>query len=193
MRVIAGALGGRRLSAPSGRDTRPTSDRVREALFSSLGPAVVGAVVLDLYAGSGALGIEALSRGADRAVFVEQATQPSRVIRRNVAALGIAERCSLHRMNAQDFCRNPVGGPFDVVFIDPPYGQPLAEVHACLEQLAVTGGLSAHADVVIERARQDPDVFRGAAPAQAWLAPRKTRSYGDTVLLYLRAPRQEHV
>src|SRR5918998_6335794 len=89
MRVVAGTHGGRRLATPPGSATRPTSDRVREALFSILGAAVDGARVLDLFAGSGALGIEALSRGAAEATFVERAPAALRALRGNLAALGI--------------------------------------------------------------------------------------------------------
>src|SRR5919112_6803420 len=88
MRVIAGTYGGRRLQAPPGTDTRPTADRVREALFSILGERVDGARVLDLFAGSGALGIEALSRGAAEATFVDSAAPAIRAIRANLEALG---------------------------------------------------------------------------------------------------------
>src|SRR4051794_34321986 len=100
MRVIAGTLGGRRLKTPAGRGTRPTSDRVREALFSMLGE-LGGARVLDLFAGTGALGIEALSRGAGRAVFVERDTRAAAVLSENLAALGLGlERAELRRAEA---------------------------------------------------------------------------------------------
>jgi 16S rRNA (guanine(966)-N(2))-methyltransferase RsmD len=94
MRVIAGELGGRVLKAPAGNRTRPTADRVREALFSVLGD-VHGCNVLDLYAGTGALGIEALSRGASRAVFVENASDAIRCLRNNLSTLGLANRSVL--------------------------------------------------------------------------------------------------
>ena len=117
MRVIAGSYGGRRLQTPAGLDTRPTSDRVREALFSMLGD-VGGARVLDLYAGSGALGIEALSRGAASAVFVERDAQAVAAIERNLAAVGVEAV-----VVRQDALRYLAGadGPFDLVFCDPPY------------------------------------------------------------------------
>ncbi|HLL86146.1 MAG TPA: 16S rRNA (guanine(966)-N(2))-methyltransferase RsmD [Thermoleophilaceae bacterium] len=118
MRVVAGRFGGRRLESPPGRATRPTSDRVREAVFSLLGP-LGGERVLDLYAGSGALGIEALSRGAERADFVERDARAAATIRRNLEALGPVET-AVHRRDALAFLRAG-GGPYDLVFADPPY------------------------------------------------------------------------
>jgi 16S rRNA (guanine966-N2)-methyltransferase len=117
VRVVAGSFKGRRLVAPRGTRTRPTADRVREALFSMLGD-VEGARVLDLYAGSGALGIEALSRGAESAVFVERDAQALAAIERNLAAVGAEAR--VLRQPAERFLAT-AKGPFDLVFCDPPY------------------------------------------------------------------------
>lgn len=122
MRVVAGAYRGRRLAAPAGHSTRPTSDRVREALFSILGAdAVDGARVLDLFAGSGALGIEALSRGAREAVFVDSDPRAVAAIRHNLEALGVDAR--VHRRDALSWLGTAADGeePFDLVFADPPY------------------------------------------------------------------------
>lgn len=123
MRVIAGAYGGRRLTTPAGRATRPTSDRVREALFSILGP-LDGARVLDLFAGSGALGIEALSRGAAHATFVERAPAAIRAIRANLAALAIpdAQATVVGRdVGAFLHAARPACHEYDLVLLDPPY------------------------------------------------------------------------
>ena len=123
MRVIAGRLGGRRLKAPSGRATRPTSDRVREAVFAMLGD-VQGAVVLDLFAGTGALGIEALSRGARRAVFVEHDPAALRALTGNLRALGIERLdAEVRRSDVLAALRSARTGEetYDLVFIDPPY------------------------------------------------------------------------
>ncbi len=125
MRVIAGRLGGRRLQAPRGRITRPTSDRVREALFSALGE-LAGASVLDLFAGTGALGIEALSRGARSAVFVERDAGAARVLHGNLAALGIdASAAEVRRADALAALRSARAREetYDLIFIDPPYSQ----------------------------------------------------------------------
>jgi 16S rRNA (guanine966-N2)-methyltransferase len=129
VRVVAGEFRGRRLAAPRGARTRPTADRVREALFSMLGD-VSGARVLDLYAGSGALGIEALSRGAASAVFVERDARAAAVIERNLSSLGLQQE--VLRQDAVRFLARSTG-TFDLVFCDPPYdaaaglAEPLAE------------------------------------------------------------------
>lgn len=121
MRVIAGEFGGRKLVAPEGFTTRPTTDKVRQAVFNSLGSMGVleGAVVADLFAGSGALGIEALSRGAERCVFVERDRAALQALRLNVATLGIADRCTVHSTDVMAWV--PAMRGIDIVFIDPPY------------------------------------------------------------------------
>jgi 16S rRNA (guanine966-N2)-methyltransferase len=120
VRIVAGAYRGRRIEAPRGRSTRPTSDRVREALFSILGP-IDGVRALDLFAGSGALGVEALSRGAAEAVFVESDAQAVAAVRRNLEALGVDAR--VHRRDAFSWLESAATGEeaFDLVFADPPY------------------------------------------------------------------------
>ncbi len=120
MRVVAGIVGGRHLATPPGRGTRPTSELVRAAIFNSLEARGVlpGATVVDLFAGSGALGVEALSRGAARAVFVEADRRAARVIEANLAALGLADRAEVHAVPVERW--EPVAA--DVVLADPPYG-----------------------------------------------------------------------
>lgn len=118
MRVVAGELGGRPLLAPRGQRVRPTSDRVREAIFSALGP-VEGLTVLDVYAGTGALAIEALSRGAERAVLIDRDTRPALG---NIRHLGLTDRVRLIRGRLPEALTRPdLGGPFDLIFCDPPY------------------------------------------------------------------------
>jgi 16S rRNA (guanine966-N2)-methyltransferase len=131
VRVVAGEFRGRRLAAPRGVRTRPTADRVREALFSMLGD-VSGARVLDLYAGSGALGIEALSRGAASAVFVERDPRAVAVIERNLASLGLDQE--VHRQDALRFLAR-TEGMFDLVFCDPPYDSAARLAGALAERL----------------------------------------------------------
>src|SRR5271170_7257478 len=123
MRVIAGQYRSRALAAPKGRETRPTSDRLRETLFNVVAPRIEGAAFVDLYAGSGAVGIEALSRGAREAVFVENAESALRAIRANLAALGIKRGYALQpRSAAAALKRLVAAGPTaDIVFLDPPY------------------------------------------------------------------------
>jgi 16S rRNA (guanine966-N2)-methyltransferase len=167
VRVIAGTAGGRRLVAPKGASIRPTSDRVREALFSSLGSMgeIDGAVVLDLYCGSGALGIEALSRGAARATFVDRDAAAVAATRANLAATGLEGRAEVVPADAVRFCREHRGGRFDLAFADPPYE--LDEWDALLETLPA--GLA-----VLESDREP-------ALPPGWRLLR-TRRYGGTVV-----------
>ncbi|WP_219419802.1 16S rRNA (guanine(966)-N(2))-methyltransferase RsmD [Pseudonocardia nigra] len=175
-RIIAGAAGGRRLAVPP-RGTRPTSDRVREALFSALdnAPGLAGAAVLDLCAGSGALGLEALSRGAGHALFVESDRRAAAVLRRNVADLGLPG--AVVRLGAAgSVLAGPADRTYDVVLVDPPYDVPDAEVAGWLAAAAAHGWLAEDVVVVVERAR-------GAAfPWPPPLRSLRERRYGDTVL-----------
>jgi 16S rRNA (guanine966-N2)-methyltransferase len=172
MRVVAGAHGGRRLVAPPGDATRPTSDRVREALFSVLGPSVQGARVLDLFAGSGALGIEALSRGAASAVFVDRAPRAIAAVRANLTALGI--EAEVHRIEARAWLRTASArsDAYDLVFLDPPYRRAGELGRELSEGLAAV--LAPGARVVTESDRRDPLELDLPAPDE--------RRYGDTVI-----------
>ncbi|HEU4532642.1 MAG TPA: 16S rRNA (guanine(966)-N(2))-methyltransferase RsmD, partial [Polyangiaceae bacterium] len=177
MRIVAGSLGGRSLRAPRGHGTRPTPDRVREALFSCLGP-LDGARVLDLYAGTGALGLEALSRGAARAVFVESAAAALAVLRGNVADLGLADRALVvGRPVERARAALEPEGPFDLVVADPPYEMVrTGAAPRALGPLLAGGLLDAGARVVLEHASAD------APPELPPLACYDRRRYGDTSL-----------
>lgn len=157
MRVIGGTARGRRLEAVPGRATRPTSDRVRETLFNILGPRVVEARVLDLFAGTGALAIEALSRGAAHAVLVEAARRAAEVARRNLERCGFQDRAELliqrDRQALPWLARR--GDRFDLVFLDPPYQRGLGQ--AALETLARLGLVPPGGLVVWERARGEEE------------------------------------
>lgn len=176
MRIVAGTWGGRRLTAPAGDATRPTSDRVREALFSALGP-LDGAVVLDLFAGTGALGLEALSRGAARAVFVEQDRRALAALRANVAALAVPRgAASVRAQDARRAVRDAVtgGDAYDLVLVDPPYRLAAglgAELGPSLAAVLAPGGR-----VVTESDRRAPmdltDLF----------SLTRERRYGDTLI-----------
>lgn len=181
VRVIGGSARGQRLTAPRGDATRPTADRVREALFSSLAEHLEGARILDLYAGSGALGIEALSRGAASAVLVEKDARAAAVVTANLTRTGLADKASVLREPAARVCAAPPGEPFDLVFLDPPYTEPVARVFALLTALYAAGGLASSAITVLERDGHAGDL---EAEPPAWLALDRRRSYGDTVLLY---------
>jgi 16S rRNA (guanine966-N2)-methyltransferase len=190
MRVIAGRLGGRRLRAPAGRVTRPTSDRVKEAVFGMLGD-VSGLRVLDLFAGSGALGIEALSRGAAAAVFVERDTGALKVLNANLAALGIArELVEVRRADALEALRGAASAQetYDLVFIDPPYGRarpaPSASASPSSERWGpelsamLPSMLSPGARVVVESDRRAPLELPPTGAGELELE--RDRRYGDT-------------
>jgi len=183
MRVIAGQARGTRLGpVPDG--TRPVSDRAREGVFSSLGPAVRGASVLDLFAGTGAMGIEALSRGAERAVFVDSSAQAIRTIRANLARTGLEANASLRRARAAPVLRH--AGPFDLVLMDPPYALPGPEVDALLTEIAGQGVVSPGGTVVLTRPQKG---YKPVIPLN--LALERRLSYGDTAVLIFKVPEQQ--
>jgi 16S rRNA (guanine966-N2)-methyltransferase len=157
MRIVAGAWRGRRLVAPTGIDTRPTSDRARQALFDMLlhapwagRDAVEGAFVLDTFAGTGALVLEALSRGAATATFIERDTAALRALRSNIAACGAEQRCTVV---AGDTLDPPAGRVCTLVFLDPPYGQGL--VARAVERLAARGWLGPESLIIAETGRDE--------------------------------------
>ncbi|MFT4044047.1 MAG: 16S rRNA (guanine(966)-N(2))-methyltransferase RsmD [Gordonia sp. (in: high G+C Gram-positive bacteria)] len=176
-RIIAGEFGGRRLKVPD-EGTRPTSDRVREALFSALSARIdfSGLRVLDLYAGSGALGIEALSRGAASATFVDNRKRATAVITSNLRDLGVAGRAVVITRGAGVVLQTPPApaGVMDLVFTDPPYALGAEEVDADLVSLTA-GWLAPEALVVAERSARTPDIGWPAA-FEVVVA----RTYGDT-------------
>lgn len=172
MRVIAGTHRGRRLVAPDSPATRPISDRAKEAVFSSLGEAVEGARVLDLFAGAGSFGIEALSRGAAAATFVESGRAALAALERNLATLGLEARVS-----AQPVERflPAADGPYDLVFVDPPWVLATPDVAQAL--VALAPHLAPGATVVVTRRATDP------VPAPAGLRIAADRRYGDTRII----------
>lgn len=179
-RIVAGVAGGRRLVTPSGPGTRPTADRTREALFStlvSLRGELAGAAFLDLYAGSGAVGLEAASRGARLVTLVERDPAALRALRANVATVGL-DTVEVRASAVERLLANAAAAPYDVVFLDPPYADP---VDRTLAFLVDRGWLAAGAVTVVERAS------RGAPPA--WpegLAAVRDRRYGAGTLWYGR-------
>lgn len=174
MRIIAGRAKGRRLHSPPGSVTRPMTDRAREGLFSSLGTAVEGARVLDLFAGSGTLGLEALSRGAATVRFVERSRQIADVLRRNVETVGLGGEVVMADVASY---LSGAPAPMDLVFVDPPYALATSEVEHVLELLEPW--LAAHAIVVLHRRSGDP------AP-QTNLEVDDDRFYGGTHLIRYR-------
>jgi 16S rRNA (guanine966-N2)-methyltransferase len=213
-RVIAGEAGGRRLAVPDGRDTRPTSDRAREGLFStivSMLGSLDGMRVLDLYAGSGAVGLEALSRGAGHVLLVEQGARATRVIRENIEAIGLSGAVLAADRVERVLARGPApagrqdspapaggqdspapaggqdsteGGRYDVVFADPPYALADTAVSRVLSLLADQGWLAPGALVIVERATRSGPV--------SWpdgFVPDRARRYGEATFWYGLGPK----
>ncbi len=176
MRIIAGSARGRRLESPEGRTARPTLDRVRENLFNILMPRLENALFLDLFAGTGAVGLEALSRGAARAVFVEAEDPMLAVLRRNTALCGFEDRAAAYRMRLPGGM-DVLGGPFDLVFADPPwdfdgYGE-------LLEALSPAGLVAEKGWVVLESSAKTPPT----ETAGRWTSFRH-KQYGETLLTF---------
>jgi 16S rRNA (guanine966-N2)-methyltransferase len=185
LRVIAGAVRGRRLVAPPGDEIRPTKGIVREAMFSALDSrgAIAEAVVLDLYAGTGALGLEALSRGADRAVLVELDRRALDAIDANVEHTGFGDRARVVRADVGAFLDvpPPPEAPFDLVLVDPPYDVGAEAIAELLDRLAEPGWLSPGATVSIERSVASPVVLPKSFRT-GW-----ERTFGDTLVIFVEA------
>ncbi len=174
MRVIAGSLRGRRLDVPTSPGVRPTYDRVRESVFAIIEPRLPGASVLDLFAGSGAMAIESVSRGAVRATLVERDPAVVRVARGNVERLALTRECLIRRGDVLPLLgRKLPGQPFDVVFVDPPYLSGLQE--DVMRLLGTWDGLAKEAVVVLERA-----TGHGLGHQYGRLELRRTETYGST-------------
>jgi 16S rRNA (guanine966-N2)-methyltransferase len=178
MRIIAGDYKGRRLKAPSWTGLRPTADKLRETLFNIVAPQIAGARVLDLFAGTGAIGLESLSRGASLAVFVESDRRAVALISENAQLCRAQDRCAIIRDTVARALEKPIaGGPFDLIIADPPYDfEPLTAVlDAAAPHLAAGGRL------VLEHAR------RRTVPGAAGLRPVRTVPSGDSALTFFEA------
>ena len=180
-RIIGGSAGGRRIHTPSGVGTRPTSDRVREALFSAVESwcgSLQGLRFLDLYAGSGAVGLEAWSRGAGVVTLIEQDRRSATLIKANAKALGFA-KADVRVGGVTSALHTPPAAPYDIAFLDPPYPLDTATVDADLAALADKGWLVPEALVVVERSARSPE--------PTWpegIEPVRSRRYGETMLWY---------
>ncbi|MET9959682.1 16S rRNA (guanine(966)-N(2))-methyltransferase RsmD [Streptomyces sp. NPDC006326] len=183
-RVIAGSAGGRRLTVPPGTGTRPTSDRMREGLFSTWESlhGVAGSRVLDLYAGSGAVGLEALSRGAAHALLVETDPKAAKAIRDNIRALGLPGAEFRAGKAEQIVAAAAAGDPYDVVFLDPPYAVGHDDLGEILLTLRSNGWLTGDALVTVERGTRS-----GPFPWPEGFEPLRSRKYGEGTLWYGRA------
>jgi 16S rRNA (guanine966-N2)-methyltransferase len=182
MRVTGGTGRGRRLKTPAGDRVRPTSDKVKQALFNILGERVIDALFLDLFAGAGSIGIEALSRGAAHVVFVDGSHDSLTVVKHNIERTGFEERSQAVLSKAESFLKKP-SGPYDVVYLDPPYEN---EILPLLEQIAEAGMLKPDAIVITEHFKKRP------SPASAGdLMLYREAKYGDTVLAFYKFRSQE--
>jgi len=184
MRIIAGELKGRRLKPPDWPGLRPTSDKLRETLFNVLGSRIDAARVLDGYAGTGAVGIEALSRGAAEVTFVDSDARAIRLIEANLRHCGLTDRHAIIRVDFAGAARQLADvGPFDIVFLDPPYGR--GEIAAAL----ATAGevVAAQGEVVIEHAKRDAPPPRAGA-----LVLTRDLTSGDSGLAFYRRQAPGH-
>lgn len=179
MRVIAGSAKGRSLDAPRGGATRPATDRIRETLFAILDPVLEGARVLDLFAGAGTLGIEAISRGAAHATFVERSAEALKVLRKNIRATEFEAHAVVIAANVLGFLEQRVAGPYDVVFCDPPFAD-VALLEATLAHPRLAGSLAPDASVVARvHKKHQPRVPQGARM-------QRVKNIGEESLLFLR-------
>lgn len=187
-RIVSGSRGGRRLTMPPGDQTRPTSSKVREALFSALASwtggsagaadtALNGWAFCDLFAGSGAVGLEAASRGAAPVLLVESSRRALRLMEQNVAAVGLDVQ--LRRDPVEDLVRRQPAYPFDIVFLDPPYELSTPSVEAILRDLVTNGWLTAEGLMVVERSSRDAPPRWPDGLGDTW-----EKKYGETVLYY---------
>jgi 16S rRNA (guanine966-N2)-methyltransferase len=200
-RIIAGSRGGQRIAMPTGDRARPTTDRVREALFSAIaawaGTAAApveesldGLAFCDLYAGSGAVGLEAASRGASRVLLVERDPRTAQLSKRNAEALGLAVEIVVSPV--EQILRKSPAQPFDVVFADPPYELDSPTVSAQIERLVSNAWVGYGSLIILERSRRSPQLVWPDVTAKCW-----TRAYGETILAFgsleveLDGPRQE--
>ncbi len=177
MRVTGGTGRGQRLKVPPGSRVRPTSNKVKQALFNILGNALVDASFLDLCAGAGGIGIEALSRGAGNVVFVDSSRESLTAVRNNIEQTGLGERAHIVFAKAESYLKRPLEN-FDIIFLDPPYAQDLQPL---LELIAGSGVVKADGIVVAEHFRKQPSPEKAGA-----LVRYREARYGDTVLAFYK-------
>jgi len=179
VRVIAGSAKGRTLGAPRGGATRPATDRVRETLFAILEPILQDTRVLDLFAGAGTLGIEALSRGAASVTFVERSAEALKALRKNIKATGFDSRAEVIAANVLGFLEQSIAGPYEVVFCDPPFAD-VALLEVTLAHPRFAGALAPEALVVARVMKKYQPRLPGEARIQ------RVKDIGEESLLFLR-------
>jgi len=175
MRVTGGIGRGQRLKVPAGDRVRPTSDKVKQALFNIISLKIEGAVFLDLFAGAGGIGIEALSRGAQRVVFVDASRRSVDVVKHNIGQIGFGDRAEVVFSKAETFLKK-ASGPYDIVYLDPPYAE---EIGPLLGRLAGAGILKPDSIVIAEHIKKQPSPESAGA-----LSLYREAQYGDTVLAF---------
>lgn len=175
MRIIAGSLGGRTISSPDGKRTHPMSERVRNAMFNSLGQEIVDSYVLDAFAGTGAIGIEAISRGAKFTTFIERDRLAQKVLTENLEKLGITEETKIIRAGVAAWVDTYDGQKFDLIFADPPYHDPQFSTVIKLLGLLKPNGLM----VLSHTGRIESPTLPGVVVVD-------NRGYGDAALTYFR-------
>ncbi len=175
LRIIAGSLGGRTIASPDGTRTHPMSERIRNALFNSLGDNVRNAYVLDAFAGTGAVGIEALSRGAEFTTFIERDRSAQKVLSENIELLGLSDVTKLIRASVAAWCETYDGPKFDLIFADPPYHDPQFST-----AMKLTGLLKPNGLMVLSHAG------RSESPTLPGVVVVDNRGYGDAALTYFR-------
>jgi 16S rRNA (guanine966-N2)-methyltransferase len=182
MRITGGIGRGRTLRVPAGEKVRPTSDKVKQALFNILGDRVPGSVFLDLFAGAGGIGIEALSRGAERVVFVDGSRESLDAVKHNIEQAGFGERAEAVLSKVEPFLKKR-SGPYDIVFLDPPY---TLEMLPLLQLVAGSGLLKPDAIIISEHFKKQ------ASPSAAGtLVLYREANYGDTVLAFYRTAERD--
>lgn len=175
VRIIAGTFGGRVIDAPDTKRTHPMSERIRGAMFNSLGAQVEGARVLDVFAGSGSVGLEALSRGAAHVTFVERDRMAQKVLHKNIAALGLEDRAHVIQAGAGAWLETAEPGQFDLIFADPPYHDTQFSTVS-----KIMGLLKPNGYMVLSHPG------RGELPTKTGVVVVDNRSYGNAVLTFYR-------
>lgn len=183
LRIISGSLRGKKIMSLPGNSTRPTPDMVREAIFSIIGDEIKGCSFLELYAGTGAVGIEAVSRGAEKALLVEENIKAAEIIKKNIDLCGISEKCKLTRWDIESNlnCLKGKSDKFDLVFLDPPYDKDL--VWITLKHLSSCGALGEKARVIVQHSKREPlnlQKMKGVFEVE------KERRYGKNLVSFLR-------
>jgi len=183
LRIISGNLKGRRISSLSGLSTRPTSDMVREAIFNIIGDDIKGSFFLELYAGTGAMGIEAVSRGAAHAVLIEGGQKASEIIRKNIEYCDIADKAKLIKWDIEKNlgCIKNMDNKFDIIFLDPPYEKDL--VKKTLKNLCLCDAIGSEAYVIVQHSKDEPLDIK---EMEEFYSLEKDKRYGKNIVSFLR-------